>query len=149
MGIAFFLIGGLALLYLTDQFYPYDVEQRLDLTRLVPQGRADATMLWRAALPEVIVSFLALALITATGLVLPAVFLLNKRFGQWATSPYLITLRQSFWVGLWVALCLLLQMNRTLSFSVAALLAVVLAIFEFMLQVRTRAAGASTNASVE
>jgi uncharacterized membrane protein (UPF0136 family) len=43
------------------------------------------------------------------------------------------------WVGLWVAFCIWLQMNRTLGLAVALLVAAVFVMFEFLIQVRTRA----------
>jgi hypothetical protein len=44
------------------------------------------------------------------------------------------------WVGLWASFCVWLQMNRLLSVAMALLVAVVLIMFEFLLQLRTRAA---------
>jgi uncharacterized membrane protein (UPF0136 family) len=43
------------------------------------------------------------------------------------------------WVGLWFAFCAWLQMNRTLGIAIAALVAIVLLMFELLLQVRHRA----------
>jgi hypothetical protein len=45
----------------------------------------------------------------------------------------------ALWVGLWVAFCLWLQMNRTLGVAVAALGAAVVILFEVVLQIRARA----------
>jgi hypothetical protein len=67
------------------------------------------------------------------------VYFLNKRFGNDDPSHFLVILRQSMWVGAWIAFCIWLQMNRTLGWGVALLVAAVLAIFEVMLQVRERA----------
>ena len=47
--------------------------------------------------------------------------------------------RQSLFVGLWVAFCLWLQMNRTFGPAVAILAAAVLVLFELVLQIRERA----------
>jgi uncharacterized membrane protein (UPF0136 family) len=43
------------------------------------------------------------------------------------------------WVGLWVAFCTWLQMNRSFGIGVAALVAAVLIMFEILLQIRSRA----------
>jgi uncharacterized membrane protein (UPF0136 family) len=44
------------------------------------------------------------------------------------------------WVGSWAAFCVWLQMNRTLGLAVAILVAVVLILFEMLLQLRQRTA---------
>ena len=43
------------------------------------------------------------------------------------------------WVGIWFAVCTWLQMNRSLSWGVAILVAIVPATFEILLQIRARA----------
>ena len=53
---------------------------------------------------------------------------------------FLLLLRQSMWVALWVGFCVWLQMNRALGIAVATLVAVVIVLFEILLQIRTRAA---------
>jgi hypothetical protein len=71
-------------------------------------------------------------------------YILNRRFlrrnGRAPAPPFFITLRQAMWVGLWASFCVWLQMNRLLSVAMALLVAVVLIMFEFLLQLRTRAA---------
>ena len=102
-------------------------------------------------------AFLAAALVATTGIVLPLAYVLNQRFGNppapggdGSTSPlFMVVLRQSMWVGLWVALCLWLQMNRALGYGVAGLVAAVLAMFELLLQVRTRAKDVGTGDTAE
>ncbi|MEW5985140.1 MAG: hypothetical protein AB1791_00735 [Chloroflexota bacterium] len=136
------IIGGLLLLtYIVDNFWPFDVT-RLDLVRDLALDRADAPALLEVAHTEIIFAFLVAALIVCTGLAIPPVLALQKRFSQ-ATPPSLIaTLRQSLWVGVWVAFCLWLQMSRTLGWAVAALVAAVLILFEMLIQVRRHAAAA-------
>ena len=76
-----------------------------------------------------------------TGLVLPFVFFLNKRFG--GTSPnqtpgFLLTLRQAMWVGLWMAICTWLQMNRAFGLAIAVLVGGFFILVEIWLQLRTQ-----------
>lgn len=143
-GISLLGLGILALNHIVDNWWPFDVE-RLDLIRDTATGTIDAPTLLAAANNEIIFAFLGAVLIAITGLVLPLVFFLNRRFGNHPQAPgFLLTLRQAMWVGMWVAFCLWLQMNRSLGIAVAALVAVVLILFEFLLQVRTRAASLST-----
>jgi hypothetical protein len=138
VGGVLLLIGLLAMNHIMDNFWPIDVS-RLDLIRDTALDRAEATLLLQAANQEVIVAFLASVLVAVTGLTLPLVYFLNKRFGNDDPSHFLVILRQSMWVGAWIAFCIWLQMNRTLGWGVALLVAAVLAIFEVMLQVRERA----------
>ncbi len=140
-GLSLLGLGLLTLNHIVDNWWPFDVE-RLDLVRATAQGTIDAPTLMAAANSEIILAFLAAVLVAVTGLVLPFVFFLNKRFG--GTSPnqtpgFLLTLRQAMWVGLWIAFCTWLQMNRTLGIAIVILVAVVFILFEFLLQVRTRA----------
>ncbi|MEM7116304.1 MAG: hypothetical protein AAF614_27970 [Chloroflexota bacterium] len=142
-GISLLGLGLLSINYIVDNWWPFDVE-RLDLIRDTAVGTIDAPTLLAAANNEIIFAFLGAVLITITGLVLPLVFFLNRRFGNRESTPgFLLTLRQAMFVGIWVAFCIWLQMNRSLGLAVMVLVAVVLILFEFLLQVRTRAAGLS------
>lgn len=143
-GLSLLGLGLLAINHIVDNWWPFDVE-RLDLVRATAQGTIDAPSLMAAANSEIILAFLAAVLVAVTGLVLPFVFFLNKRFsgssrGSSQTPGFLLTLRQAMWVGLWIAFCTWLQMNRTLGVAIVILVAVVFILFEFLLQVRTRAA---------
>lgn len=139
LGAGLMIIGLLAMNHIVDNFWPIDVS-RLDLVRATAQDRVEATSLLQAANQEIIIAFLAGVAVSVTGLVLPLVYYLNKRFGSGDPSHYLFIMRQSMWVGAWFAFCTWLQMNRSLGWGVALLVAAVLAIFEFMLQIRERAA---------
>lgn len=139
LGAGLFFIGFLALNYIVNSWWPFDVG-RLDLVRATALNRADAALLLDSANPQILGAFLGTVLLTVTGLVLPLASFLNKRFVPSRPPTYFVVLRQSMWVGLWVAFCVWLQMNRTLGLAVAGLVAVVLIMFEGLLQVRTRAA---------
>ena len=142
LGGALMVIGVLAMNYIVNSFWPVDVG-RLDLIRDTALDRAEATSLLQAAEREIIIAFLAGLAVAVTGLALPLAYYLNKRFGSSDPSHYLVIFRQSMWVGAWFASCTWLQMNRSLGWGVALLVAAVLAIFELLLQVRERAATVS------
>jgi hypothetical protein len=140
-GIGLLLLGVVAMNHVIDNFWPIDVG-RLDLIRAAAFDKAEASLLLQAANNESIAAFLASVLVAATGLVFPLVFYLNRRFRSVAQPQFLVVLRQAMWVGLWVAISTWLRMNRSLGWGVAVLVAVVFVIFEFLLQVRVRAATA-------
>lgn len=145
LGAGLFVLGLLALNHIVDNMWPFDVN-RLDLVRATALDRIDASSMLDAADSEIILAFLAAVLVTVTGAALPPAYFLNRRFGVAGrqTPQFLVTLRQAMWVGFWGAFCVWLQMNRTLSLPVAALVAIVLILFEFLLQVRTRVAAAAS-----
>ena len=94
-GLSLLGLGLLALNHIVDNWWPFDVE-RLDLVRATAQGTIDAPSLMAAANSEIILAFLAAVLVAITGLVLPFVFFLNKRFsGSSQTPGFLLTLRQA------------------------------------------------------
>jgi hypothetical protein len=140
IGTVLFILGLMAANQIINSYWPFDV-QRLDLVRGVALDRADAAALLQAANTEIILVFLATVVATVTGLALPFIFFLNMRFGRrgrprLAPPPFLLTLRQAMWVGAWAAFCVWLQMNRTLGIAVAILVAIVLILFELLLQLR-------------
>ena len=150
LGALLLAIGLMAMEYVVNNWWPIDIN-RLDLVRAAVQDRADAASLLEAANYEIILVFLATVLTAVTGLVLPISFLLNRRFaaftdnrfGKMEVSRLLVALRQSMAVGIWVAFCLWLQMNRSFGLAVALLVATVLILFEVLLQIRGRASQAN------
>lgn len=139
LGAGLLAIGLLALNHVINNFWPIDVT-RLELVRATALDQADATVLLRAANPEIVLVFLASVLISVTGLMLPVAYILNKRFGKAPAFRSLVVLRQAMWIGGWVAFCLWLQMNRTLGIGLVLLVGTVFAIIEVLLQLRTKAA---------
>lgn len=137
VGGVLFLVGILLINNIVNNFWPIEVE-RLDLIRDTAFGSAEATSLLRAANIEIIFAFLAGVLVAVTGLMLPLAAFLNMRFGQ-ESFQWFVALRQAMWVGLWVSFCTWLQMNRSFGIGVAVLVAVVLIMFEVLLQIRSRA----------
>ena len=116
---------------------------RTNSIRVTAQQRVDAAMLLAAAKSDIIIAFLASVIVAVTGLALPLAYFFNKRIQppemRHEPPPFLTIIRQALWVGLWVAFCLWLQMNRTLGLAVAALGAAVVILFEVVLQIRARA----------
>lgn len=142
LGGSLFAMGLLSGQHIINNWWPFDVS-RLDLVRATALDRADPASLLEAANVDIIMAFLAIVLVATTGLALPLAYILNRRSlrrrSETAAPSFMVTLRQAMWVGLWVAFCVWLQMNRVLSIPVSALVAIVLVMFEVLLQVRTRA----------
>ena len=141
IGLGLLALGLMAMDHIVDNWWPFDVA-RLDLVRATAVDQVDPASLMDAANLEIIFAFLSATLVAATGIALPTAYFLNKRFST--TKPvFLNVLRQSMWVGFWVAVCMYLQMNRMLGIAIALLVAGVLILFEFVVQVRMRAEKAS------
>lgn len=139
LGAGLLVLGALASNHIVNNFWPFDVA-RLDLVRATATGQVDATSILDAARTQILLAFLASIMVATTGLVMPLVYYANSRFVASSTPPsYLVVVRQSLWVGLWLAFCVWLQMNRSLGLAIAALVAAVLVTFEILLQVRNRA----------
>lgn len=151
LGASLLVVGLMTLNYIVDNWWPFNVA-RLDLVRAAALDRVDSASLLEAANSEIIVAFLAAVLITVTGLSLPLVFILNRRFSHFTNQHlalsepprFLVILRQAMAVGIWVAFCVWLQMNRALGLAVALLVAGVIVLFEILLQIRTRATRVSS-----
>ena len=141
LGLALLIIGTLAISQIFN-LWPIDTAD-LELVRQTASGQADATQLLRSSNLEIVFAFLGAVMVAVTGLVLPLAYYLNKRFGKGESSHFLVVVRQAMWLGIWVAACIWLQMNRTLGLGVALLVAAVLFTVEVLLQVRTRAAAIS------
>lgn len=144
IGVALLILGVAAINHILNNLWPIDVT-RLDLIRSIAQDQVDATQLLGAVNNEFILAFLASVLVAITGLALPLAYYLNKRFGRSGSQRFLVVLRQAMWVGILVAFCVWLQMNRSLSIGVALLVGGVLLTIEVLLQIRTRAAEMAGN----
>ena len=148
LGVGLFGIGLYTINAIVNSWWPLDVS-RIDLVRATALDKVDAASILEAANFEIILVLLGTVVLTITGLTLPLAYLLNKRLNVYTNqqleqteSPrFLVTLRQSMAAGFWVAFCLWLQMNRAFGIAVALLVATVLILFEFLLQLRTRAVG--------
>lgn len=142
LSIGLFLLGVLAIDRIVNTMWLFDTS-RIELARAVVLQRADSATLLAAANREVLFAFLASAIVAVTGLAMVPMYYVNKRFNPpgFRDQPpvFLSVLRQSMFVGFWAAFCLWLQMNRTFGIAVAVLAAIVLVLFELVLQLRERA----------
>lgn len=73
-----------------------------------------------------------------TGSTLPFIWLLHRRFTSHNPAPASTLLRQGLWAGLYAALCAWLQINRSLSLSLAIILAAGILTLEALLRVLDR-----------
>lgn len=73
-----------------------------------------------------------------TGIALPFLWLLNKRFHPETPALPLVLLRRALFVGLYAAICIWLEMNRMLNLSLALLLALGLIGIEWFLHLVER-----------
>lgn len=144
LGAGLFVLGLLAANHIVNTFWPFDVS-RLDLVRASALDQANASAMMDAANGQIVMAFLAGVMVAVTGLTLPMVYYANVRFDPDPGAPApIVVVRQALWLGLWVAFCVWLQMNRSLGLAVALLVAAVLATFEILLQIRRRATSIST-----
>ena len=141
LGLGLLVLGLMAMNHIVDNWWPFDVA-RLDLVRATAVDQVDPASLMDAANLEIVFAFLSATLVAATGIALPTAYFLNRRFSPHKPVFFNI-LRQSMWAGFWVSFCVYLQMNRMLGIAVAVLIAAVLILFEFLVQVRMRAAKVS------
>jgi hypothetical protein len=82
--------------------------------------------------------FFFLGVLALTGTVLPAVAFLNRRFQSEQPATSGVIIRQSIWVGVYGATLAWLQMGRTLTPALALLLALGLAVIEWLLRLREK-----------
>jgi hypothetical protein len=82
-----------------------------------------------------------------SGIALPLVWLLHRRFGRpdagenWRS--FLTLFRQAAWIGIWGTVCAWLQTNRTLNWAMALLLLIVLVLTEALVLTRLEAQSGS------
>lgn len=150
LSLGFFALGALAVDRVVNTMWLFDVS-RIELARATVQQRVDAGTLLASANSEVLLAFMASVIVAVTGLVMVPVYYVNKRLSppELRGQPpiFLAVLRQSMFVGLWVAFCIWLQMNRTFGLAVALLAAAVLILFELVLQIRERASAVQEQSS--
>jgi hypothetical protein len=104
---------------------------------LAAVGWLGLLLLLNTTLPTIGPRWLFFFLLTqaATGTSVPFVWFLRRRFGGEAAPPAVL-LRESLWVGLYASGCAWLQINRSLSLTVALFLVLGLAVMEaFLLRV--------------
>jgi hypothetical protein len=82
--------------------------------------------------------FFFLWVLAATGTVLPFIWLLHRRFLSDRPAAPSTLLRQSLWIGFYAALCIWLQINRSLSLPLAIILAAGVGLLEWLLRLLER-----------
>jgi hypothetical protein len=82
--------------------------------------------------------FFFLWVLASTGTALPFVWLLHRRFLSGQPAPALVLLRRALIFGFYSSICLWLQINRSLTLSLALLLALGLITFEGFLRLLER-----------
>lgn len=139
LGAGLLVLGILAANHIVNNFWPFDVT-RLDLVRDTALDRANASAMLDAASGQIVFAFLASVMVAVTGLTLPLAYYANVRFDSDTGAPAMVVVvRQALLIGAWLAFCMWLQMNRSLTLVTALLVAAVLATFEILLQIRRRA----------
>jgi len=118
-----------------DQPSPNYRSLMLTAVALAGLGWLGLLLLLRATLPTAGPRWLLFFLWTlaATGTSLPFVWVLHRRFASERPAPPGVLLRHGLWAGLYASTCLWLQVNRSLSISLALVLLVGLAAFEWFL----------------
>ena len=82
--------------------------------------------------------FFFLLVLALTGIALPAVAFLNHRFPSPPPPTAGVIVRQGLWVGIYGATLAWLQIGRALNLTLAVLLALGLALIEFLLRLSER-----------
>jgi undecaprenyl pyrophosphate phosphatase UppP len=97
-------------------------------------------LLWTITLPTVGPRWLFFFLWTLaiTGIALPFVWLLHRRFSPNQQARASVLLRQGMFIGLFAAICVWLQINHSLTLGLAVLLAIGLIAIEWFLRLIER-----------
>jgi hypothetical protein len=83
-------------------------------------------------------AFFFFAVLALTGLALPAVAYLNRRFPSAPSPSHGVILRQATWIGIYLPTLAWLRIGRVLNVSLALLLAAGLILIEWLLRLRER-----------
>lgn len=82
--------------------------------------------------------FFFLGVIALTGLALPVMAFLNRRFPSTPPPTPAVIVRQAVWVGIYIPILLWLRIGRVVNLSLAILLAAGLILIEWLLRLRER-----------
>ncbi|MBN2556555.1 MAG: hypothetical protein JXA97_11495 [Anaerolineales bacterium] len=74
----------------------------------------------------------------ATGICLPFIWYLHRRFSRGPDATPQTMLRQGLWSGFFITMCVWLQINRSLNLAVIFLMIVAIAAVEWLLQLVRR-----------
>ncbi len=84
-------------------------------------------------------AFFFFAVLGLTGLALPFVAYLNRRFPSSPPATHGIIMRQAIWIGIYLPTLAWLRIGRVLNFPIALLLAAGLVLVEWLLRLREQA----------
>jgi hypothetical protein len=120
---------------MSDQPSPDYRSLMLTAVALAVVGWLGLFTLLRSTLPTVVPRWLLFFMwsLAATGTSLPFIWMLHRRFASEHPAPPRVLLRHGLWAGLYASTCLWLQVNRSLSISLALALFVGLVAFEWFL----------------
>jgi hypothetical protein len=82
--------------------------------------------------------FFFTAVLALTGMALPVVAFLNRRFTSTPPATQAVILRQAIWAGIYLPTLAWLRIGRILTPSIALLLAIGLILIEWLLRLRER-----------
>ena len=107
---------------------------------LIAVGWTGLYLLFATTLPMLGPRWLFFFLLTlaSTGTALPFLWLLHRRFDVRQSASPTVLLRQALWAALFVALCVWLQFNRSLTLSLGVLLGVGFILLEWFLRLLER-----------
>jgi hypothetical protein len=131
----------------SEQKIPMDENQYPSVNSFIPAaiilgvvGWCGLIVLIYYTLPTVIPRwlFFFLSVLAVTGISLPAVAFLNRRFPSTPPPTNGVIVRQAIWIGIYIPTLLWLQIGRVLTPALALLLAVGLVLIEWLLRLRER-----------
>ncbi|MGB1250120.1 MAG: hypothetical protein ACPG8W_05760 [Candidatus Promineifilaceae bacterium] len=145
IGLLFIIVGGSLVMSLMNNSWlvPPDNVAFLDLQRRSAEGLIDGPLLYQNSDRSLITAFLIGILIMGMGATMPLAYLVNRRIrsvGGWAPVSYGVLIRQGLWAGTWLAICIWLQMSRTLSIPIALLILAIFLLVEAFIMIRQRSA---------
>ncbi len=126
---------------------PMDENQYPSVSSFIPAaitlgvvGWCGLIVLFYYTLPTVIPRwlFFFLSVLAVTGIALPVVAFLNRRFPSTPPPTNGVIVRQAIWVGIYIPTLLWLQIGRVLTPALALLLAVGLVLIEWLLRLREK-----------
>jgi hypothetical protein len=82
--------------------------------------------------------FFFLTTLTASGLALPIVYFLNRRFMSQPPATAAVVVRQAIWFGILTDILLWLQLGRILNLTLTGFLVAGFVLIEFMLRLREK-----------
>ena len=145
VGALFIIVGGTLLMNIMNNTWLVSPDNPafIELQRRTADGTVDGPLLYQNSDGSLITTFLVGVMIVGMGATLPIAFLVNRRIrsvGEWGPVSYPVLIRQGLWAGIWLAICIWLQMSRTLSIPIALLILAIFMLIEAFIMIRQRSA---------